>query len=69
MATEKQKVDAYVATVLRMEPDIAMVDRDGALASIAISLRRIADRLDKLEPTKGPKVVSLFESVFGPERK
>ena len=46
MAGEQERVDAYLATVQRMEPDIAMVDRDAALASIAISLRRIADVMD-----------------------
>lgn len=40
------RVSAYIETVGRMEPDIAMVDRDAALASIAISLRRIADALN-----------------------
>lgn len=35
--------NVYLATLARMEPDIAMVDRDAALASIAISLKRIAD--------------------------
>ncbi len=40
---EAERVDAYLDTVRRMEPDIAMVDRDAALASIAISLKRIAD--------------------------
>jgi hypothetical protein len=39
--------DAYLDTLDRMEPDIAMVDRDAALASIAISLKRIADSLDR----------------------
>ena len=28
-----------------MEPDISLVDRDAALASIAISLKRIADAI------------------------
>lgn len=46
MTGEKERVDAYLDTVKRMEPDIAMVDRDAALASIAISLRRIADVLE-----------------------
>lgn len=41
-----RKVDAYLGTVERLEPEIAMVDRDAALTSIAISLRRIADALD-----------------------
>ena len=39
--------NVYLETVNRMEPDIACVDRDAAMASIAISLKRIADSLDK----------------------
>lgn len=46
MAGEKERVDAYLGTVGRMEPDIAMVDRDAALASIAVSLKRIADAMN-----------------------
>ena len=37
--------NAYPNTIARLEPNIAMVDRDAALASIAVSLRRIADAL------------------------
>jgi hypothetical protein len=44
-AAEK-RVDVYLATIERMEPGIAMVDRDAALASIAISLKRIADAIN-----------------------
>ena len=39
--------DAYQNTVARLEPNIAMVDRDAALASIAVSLKRIADLLQE----------------------
>ncbi len=38
--------DDYLDTVDRMEPDVTPVDRDGAMASIAISLKRIADALE-----------------------
>jgi len=41
-------VDGYLNTVKRMEPDLHMVDMAGAAASISISLKRIADALDKL---------------------
>ena len=47
--------DAYLNTVARLEPSIAMIDRDAALASIAVSLRRIADALcggSQKEPIK-----------------
>ena len=43
-----REIDAYLDTVKRLEPDIHPIDRDGALASIAISLKRIADSLEIL---------------------
>lgn len=48
MSREKEMVDAFILTLKRMEPDIAMVDRDAALPSIAISLKRIADTLEQI---------------------
>lgn len=45
MGDESERVSAYLDTVGRMEPEIAMVDTGAALASIAISLRRLADLL------------------------
>jgi len=42
--------NVYLKTIDGLEPDIAMVDRDAALDSIAISLKRIADCLDSLDP-------------------
>jgi hypothetical protein len=47
MAGEAERVDAYLDTVKRIEPDIASLDADASLASIAISLKRIADALDR----------------------
>lgn len=44
----KDRVDAYLHTVDRMEPDITPVDLTAAAASIAISLKRIADSLETL---------------------
>ena len=41
MSGEKERVDAYLDTINRIEPDIAMIDTGAALASIAISLRGI----------------------------
>ncbi len=56
--------EAYLATLARMEPDIAMVDRDAALASIAISMRRIADKLDVLGSSPGLfKLVSEVDAM------
>lgn len=46
MSAEQEKVDGYLATIARLEPELHMVDRDASLASIAISLKRIADALD-----------------------
>lgn len=43
---EADKVSPYHNTLIRMEPDLTMVAEGAALASIAISLKRIADALD-----------------------
>jgi hypothetical protein len=48
--------DPYLDTIARMEPEIAMVDTGGALASIAISLRRIADCLEGPAPKTGANI-------------
>jgi len=40
--------DSYLKTVNRLEPEICCIDTGGALASIAISLKRIANSLEKL---------------------
>jgi len=45
MSGEKERVDAYLDTVKRMEPDITFVDSAAGWASIAISLKRIADAM------------------------
>ncbi len=52
MAGEKERVDAYLNVVRRLEPDVTMIDPDAGIASIAISLKRIADSLDLLVETK-----------------
>jgi 23S rRNA A2030 N6-methylase RlmJ len=49
MAGEKEQVDAYLNTISRLEPNIAMIDTGAGVASIAISLKRIADSLSYLE--------------------
>ncbi len=43
---ERGRVDAYLDTVERLEPEIAMIDAGAAYASIAISLKRIADAME-----------------------
>ena len=49
-------VEVYVGVINRMEPDITLVDRDASLASIAISLKRIADALTNDEPARSAAV-------------
>lgn len=48
MTGEKERVDSYLATLARMEPDIAMIDASAFYASAAISLKRIADSLEQI---------------------
>lgn len=45
---EKERVDAYMDTVRRLEPSIAQIDKGYFYASVAISLKRIADSLDEI---------------------
>jgi hypothetical protein len=40
--------DPYLDTVDRMEPDISHIDASAGWASVAISLKRIADSLEYL---------------------
>ena len=42
-ADYKKTVDPYIATADRLEPNLDMIDKGYAYASIAISLKRIAD--------------------------
>lgn len=44
----KDNVDAYIDTISRFEPDLAHTDASAYGGSIAISLKRIADALDKI---------------------
>ena len=48
MSKEGEAVSAYMQTVDRIEPDVHPLDRDGALASIAISQKRSADALTSI---------------------
>lgn len=48
-------VKEYLDTVKRMEPDIHPVDQDGAAASIAISLKRGADALERIADALTPQ--------------
>lgn len=55
----EEPVNAYLDTVARIEPDIAMLDAGAALASIAISLRRIADAVEG-----NPQRLGLIEGIL-----
>lgn len=58
MAGEKEQVDAYLNTIDRLEPDIAMIDAGAAYASAAISLKRIADTLGQIQVVKPSREVT-----------
>lgn len=45
----KSPLEEHQATIDRLEPDVASIFAGTASASIAISLKRIADGLDKIE--------------------
>lgn len=47
---EAEAAKAYMDTIDRLEPDIAAIDDSAGWASIAISLKRIADALDRFVP-------------------
>lgn len=46
MSGEKERVDDYLSTIARLEPDISIIDASAFYASAAISLKRIADHLE-----------------------
>ncbi len=43
---ERERVDAYLETIARIEQNIAMIDEGTSAASISISLKRIADLME-----------------------
>lgn len=45
MAGEQERVDGYLDTIDRIEPNINMIDPGAFYASAAVSLKRIADAL------------------------
>jgi hypothetical protein len=59
------KVDAaYLHTVDRLEPAIHPIDAGAGWASVAISLKRIADSLERLEKVTTPQgIIDLLEGV------
>lgn len=56
MAGEKERVDGYLDTVKRLEPEIHMTDASAFYASAAISLKRIADALELRNKIDGAKL-------------
>lgn len=62
------KLDAYQNTIARIEPEIAMIDRDAALASIAISLKRIADQLENPESLRLTIYNAITEGLWNASR-
>ena len=48
MAGEKERVDGYLQTIHRLEPDIHPVDASAFYASASISLKRLADTTSKI---------------------
>jgi hypothetical protein len=48
MAGEKEKVEGYLATIDRLEPNLHVIDASTYYASAAISLKRIADSLEQI---------------------
>ena len=44
----KDRVDGYIATINRLEPDISPTDQSAWGTSLAISLNRIADQTELL---------------------
>jgi hypothetical protein len=55
----------YLDTIDRMEPDIAAIDATAGWASIAISLKRIADALDRVSTPEGvTKLITDLRPVF-----
>lgn len=47
MAGEKERVEGYLDTIGRLEPNIHMIDAATFYASAAISLKRIADAAEQ----------------------
>lgn len=57
----KERVDSYLNTIDRLEPDIAMIDPGAYYASAAISLKRIADVLEVMH--KRRELTNLADAI------
>lgn len=55
--------NAYLDTLDRMEPDIAHIDASAGWASIAVSLKRIADSLERLADLQAEQMCATKRSV------
>lgn len=60
MAGEAKRVDAYLDTISRIEPDVAMIDASAFYASAAISLKRSADAAER-QADAFEKIVQLIQ--------
>ncbi len=58
--------DTYLNTISRLEPEIAMIDPGAFNASAAISLKRIADSLEKLTEayTYNPEFNNAYDALL-----
>jgi len=68
MKEEMERVDGYLATITRLEPDIHMIDPGAFYASAAISLKRIAD-INEIHAMgyrshNSPRVTHMFNVLF-----
>jgi hypothetical protein len=65
MSGEQERLNAYLKTIERMEPDVAAIDASFAYASVAISLKRIADTLEaanrELVPDEVKKLFAIIK--------
>ena len=64
-ARAKTDGEGYLATIDSIEPNVHAIDAGAYHASVAISLKRIADSLERIEAMKAKESKSLFEEVFG----
>lgn len=61
------RVEAYLDTVERIEPEVTMIDLGYALASISISLKRIADNLELQLSNIDHNLFEILKSMHGIE--
>lgn len=55
--------EVYQETINRLEPELHVIDEGAGWASIAISLKRIADTLDRIEAVVCNPIVTNIEHL------